>query len=109
MRSFLALGAILMSLAVVSEASADVRLVSLTSSVRGGGSVTLVARDVTSSRCSIRVHFGRRPPLAGISSRRPLYGVLRWTWTMPAHAARGRWTLDVSCGVESLHTSFLVK
>jgi hypothetical protein len=110
MRCLLALVVLLVGLSVVSSAAAAVRLTSITSPVRAGGTVTLVARAVTASPCAIRIHFGSRPPLTGVAgSRRPIFTVLRWTWQMPARAARGRWSVDVTCGAAgSLHTSFVV-
>jgi hypothetical protein len=111
MRVLFALGVLLLGLSVASPAGADVRLDSITSPVHPGGTVTLVARAVTAGLCSMRVHFGSRAPIAGVgTTRRPLFGVLHWTWRMPARATRGRWSVDVSCAaVGSLHTSLVVK
>ncbi|MFZ1878553.1 MAG: hypothetical protein WAU41_00190 [Gaiellaceae bacterium] len=111
MRTFLILIVLLMGLAAASAAAAAVHLVSVTSPVRPGGTVTLVARAISTTACSIRVHFGSRPSIISAGqTRHPVFTVLRWTWTMPAHATRGRWTIDVSCGAAgSLHTSFVVR
>lgn len=98
-------------LVLASNAVAAIRLVSVTSPVRPGGTVTLTVSAVTTAPCSIRVHFGSRPVIAatGLYRRAPLFSVLHWTWKMPPHAARGRWSIDVSCGtVGSLHTSLVV-
>jgi acyl-CoA hydrolase len=110
-RPFLILIVLLLGLAAASSADAAVGLISVTSPVHPGGTVTLVARAASTTTCSIRVHFGSRPSIiTSGQTRRPVFTVLRWTWTMPAHATHGRWTIDVSCGaVGTLHTSFLVR
>jgi acyl-CoA hydrolase len=111
MRAFFVLIVLVFGLAGTSPAAAAVGLISVTSPVRPGDTVTLVARASSTATCSIRVHFGSRPSIipAG-QTRRPVFTVLRWTWRMPAHATRGRWTIDVSCGaVGMLHTSLVVR
>lgn len=112
MRCLSALVVLLLGLTAASTAAAAIRLISVTSPVRAGGSVTLIVRATTTSPCSIRVHFGSRRPIidAGLYPRAPLFSVLHWTWKMPARAARGRWSVDVSCGaVGSLRTSLVVR
>jgi hypothetical protein len=111
MRAFLVLIVLVVGLSATSFAAAAVGLISVTSPVRPGGTMTLVARAVSTTTCTLRVHFGSRPSIMiPGQSRSPVFTVLRWTWKMPAHATRGRWTIDVSCGaVGSLHTSFVVR
>jgi hypothetical protein len=111
MRGFLLLF-VLVGLVFVPIADAAVHLRSINTPVRPGGTVTLVATAISTSSCSIRVHFGLKPPIValGLISRSPIFTVLHWTWKMPARATHGRWSIDVSCGaVGSLHTSLLVK
>lgn len=102
---------LLIALAVVPTAGAAVHLRSINSPVRAGGTVTLIATALTSSPCTIRVHFGSKAPIAatGLFGRSPYFTVLRWTWKMPVRAAHGKWSVDVFCGTAgSLHASLIV-
>jgi hypothetical protein len=108
----LAVLAAVIALAVPASAAASVHLVSITPSVHRGGYVTLQVLTVFTVRCTIRVHHGTARPLTGpalaAKSNHDL-GNVRWRWRMPAHAALGRWSVDLSCGTAgTLHTTFTV-
>jgi hypothetical protein len=89
--------------------SASVRLVHVTSPVSAGSYATLVAR-VSSSRvtCSITVYYYSGPShAAGLYSKRPIAGRVRWTWKVGTRTTPGRWPIRVSCGSAGvLRTSF---
>ncbi len=112
MRHLLSGVVLLVGLIVIPVADAAVHLRSITTSVHPGGQVTLVATSLSSrSVCSIRVHFGAKPPLVAgtLAPHAPIFTVLRWTWKMPTRAPHGKWLVDVSCGTAgSLRTSLVV-
>src|SRR5262249_12864866 len=111
-------GRILLTVALASvmvpSAHAAVTLIGITGVVHPGGSMSLSVRSGADRRvCSPRVHYRSRPPLvaAGLHPKGALFaGIVSWKWKMPATAARGVWSADVSCGAAgSLHTTFVVR
>ncbi len=106
---------LLVALAVIAPAPAlaTVQLINVTSPVRAGGSASVSVTTHTHAVCSIRVHYGSRPPLVtgGLGIKGTLFaGIVQWRWKMSSNAVHGRWTIDISCGTAgSLRTSFLVR
>jgi hypothetical protein len=100
------------ALILAGTASATVRLVSITPTVKRGSYVTLVVITYETARCTPHVRHGTSRPLVdpALASRvNHLLGALTWRWRMSRRAARGRWSVDVTCiGAGSLHTSFVV-
>jgi hypothetical protein len=89
--------------------SSSVRLVRVTSPVSAGSYATLVARVVPSRvTCSITVYYKSGPShAAGLYSKRPIAGRVRWTWKVGTRTTPGRWPIRVSCGSAGvLRTSF---
>src|SRR5262249_38337675 len=88
-------------------------LIAITHSVHPGGSMSISVRTgIDHNQCTIRVHYRARPPLtvAGLAPRGTLFaGIVQWQWQMPKKATRGTWSVDVSCGSGTLHTSFVVR
>jgi hypothetical protein len=103
----------LIALAFPAAASANVRLVSVSSAVKAGSLAQVTVMTFVHAQCTIKVHFGAKPPLAvpGLGGKGTLFGgVVQWRWKMPTNAARGRWTIDVSCGTAGkLRTYFSVR
>jgi hypothetical protein len=94
------------------SASANAVLISITSPVQRGGSASIAVHAATTGACTIRVRFGSGAPLVrpGLGAKGTLFSTVRWTWTMPRNARRGRWSVDVRCGAgNSLHATFLVR
>jgi hypothetical protein len=98
-------------LALPSAASARVRLVRVSSPVPAGAYATLTASVAPARSCSITVHYKSGPSRAqGLTSRRPVRGVVSWTWKVGTNTTPGRWPITVSCGsAGSLRTSFVVR
>jgi hypothetical protein len=108
MRRLLPLSVLVVAFGVVPSASADLRLINVTSPVHRRGIETLSV--FSTSVCSIRVHYRTRAPIIapGLYTKGPLLGFIRWSWAIDARATPGRWSIDLACGQESLHTSFVV-
>jgi hypothetical protein len=98
-------------LATPAVASANVRLINVTSPVHRGSYASISVSTFTRASCSIRVHYGSRAPIAaaGLGPRGTIFGTVQRRWKMSSSATRGRWLIDVSCGATgSLRASFLV-
>jgi hypothetical protein len=100
-----------LALALPVSASASVRLVSVTSPARAGGTATLVAKVSTRATCSISVIYKSGPSVAqGLYSKRVVSGRVSWTWNVGTRTTPGRWAIIVTCGrAGTLRTSFLVR
>jgi hypothetical protein len=107
-----ALIAALVASIAVQPASASVRLVRVSSPASPGSYATLSAR-VSSSQtsCSIVVYYKSGPSHArGLYSKRPVRGLVSWSWMVGTRTTPGRWGIVVSCGsAGSLRTSFVVR
>ncbi|MGZ4332760.1 MAG: hypothetical protein ACXVRJ_00590 [Gaiellaceae bacterium] len=110
--SRLALVLTIVALLTPATAAAGVHLLGITPSVHRGGYVSLQVITYVTATCSVRVHHGTSRPLVDPAlgpKQNHLLGALQWRWRMGTRAARGRWTVDVSCGrTGSLRTSFVV-
>jgi hypothetical protein len=97
------------ALIATSTADARVRLVSVTRGVPGNDA-TLVASVSPARVCSITVYYKSGPSRAkGLVSKRPVRGLVSWTWRVGTNTTPGRWRITVSCGsAGTLNTSFVV-
>jgi hypothetical protein len=97
---------------LVGAATADarVRLLSVSSPVSRGNAATLVARVSPAQSCSITVYYKSGPSQAkGLYRKRPVGGVVTWSWIVGTRTTPGRWPIVVSCGAAgTLRTSFAV-
>ena len=108
---------LLLALAVVgvlttaTTASAQVRLLSVTSPASPGSHATLTASVAPARTCSITVYYKSGPSRAqGLYSKRPSSGRVSWTWMVGTRTTPGRWPIVVSCGsAGTLRTSFVVR
>jgi hypothetical protein len=111
MRSKVLFAALVVSASLVATAAADarVRLVSVTRGVPGSNA-TLVASVSPARACSITVHYKSGPSRAkGLYTKRPVRGLVSWTWRVGTNTTPGRWKITVSCGsAGTLNTSFVV-
>jgi hypothetical protein len=98
------------ALALPVSAAASVRLINVTSPVHRGSYATVSVQTFVRGTCSIRVHYGSKAPVPGLTPKGTLFGgIVQWQWRVSRTASRGRWSIDISCGTNgSLHTSFLV-
>jgi hypothetical protein len=96
-------------LVAAAAADARVRLVSVTRGVPGSNA-TLVASVSPARACSITVHYKSGPSRAqGLYSKRPVRGLVSWTWRVGTNTTPGRWKITISCGsAGTLNTSFVV-
>jgi hypothetical protein len=92
-------------------AEAKVRLVSVTSPISPGNAASLVVRVSPARSCSITVHYKSGPSKAkGLTTKRPIAGVVSWSWIVGTRTTAGRWPITVSCGsAGTLRTSFVVR
>jgi hypothetical protein len=97
-----------LALAVATDASARVRLVSITSPIRHGAYATLTVSVAPTATCSIAVIYKSGPShAAGLYPKRG--GRILWSWKVGTRTTPGRWPIVVSCGrAGTLRTSFLV-
>jgi hypothetical protein len=112
MRRLLTVSLVAAALALPASAAASVKVITLTPSVHPGGSMAVAVLVIPGSPCSIRVHYGSRPPIvaSGLYTKGPLFQTIHWNWKMPARALRGRWAIDLACGgAGTLHATFLVR
>jgi hypothetical protein len=111
LRGLIAVFTVVLSLALTSSANARVRLVSVTSPTYPGAYATLRARVSPARTCSITVWYKSGPSHAkGLYSKRPVAGLVSWTWKVGTNTTPGRWAITVSCGsAGSLRTSFVVR
>jgi hypothetical protein len=86
-----------------------VRLVRVTSPVANGDYATLVARVFPRRVCSIAVYYTTRVSEAkGLGPKRPILGLVRWTWRVGTSTIPGRHRIVVTCGsAGTLRTSFV--
>jgi hypothetical protein len=98
------------SLAAAAVADARVRLISVSTGVRGNDA-TLIASVSPARACSIVVHYKSGPSRAkGLYAKRPIRGLVSWTWRVGTNTTRGRWPITISCGsAGTLRTSFVVR
>jgi hypothetical protein len=112
MRSKVLFAALVVTASLVATAAADarVRLVSVTRGVPGSNA-TLVASVSPARACSIIVHYKSGPSRAkGLYTKRPVRGLVSWTWRVGTNTTPGRWKITVSCGsAGTLNTSFVVR
>ena len=112
MRSKVLFAVLVVTASLVATAAADarVRLVSVTRGVPGSNA-TLVASVSPARACSITVHYKSGPSRAkGLYTKRPVRGLVSWTWRVGTNTTPGRWRITVSCGsAGTLNTSFVVR
>jgi hypothetical protein len=98
------------ALLVPTAASAQVRLVSVTSPVRHGGYATLSAAVSPARSCSMAVIYkSGASEAAGLFPKRPAAGRVSWTWKVGTRTTPGRWPIVVTCGsAGTLRTSITV-
>lgn len=87
---------------------------SLSSPVAPGENVSLMLRTTESAKCTIKVvyidsqmHERARVTDSGLGEKTADdFGMVTWTWTMPANAALATWQADVTCqrGNKSTHS-----
>jgi hypothetical protein len=92
-------------------ASANVRLVSVTSPASPGSYATLTAQVAPAATCAITVYYKSGPSHAqGLYAKRASGGRVSWTWMVGTRTTPGRWRIAVSCGAAgTLNTSFVVR
>ena len=98
------------ALAVPAAASAQVKLLSVTSPTSAGSYATLKAKVSKAATCKIVVMYKSGSSHAsGLYSKRPVRGVVSWTWMVGTNTTSGRWPIYVMCGgAGALQTSFVV-
>jgi hypothetical protein len=103
--------AVVGALTTAGSASAQVRLLSVTSPASPGGHATLTASVAPTRTCSITVYYRSGPSRAqGLYSKRATGGSVSWTWMVGTRTTAGRWPIVVSCGsAGTLRTSFAVR
>jgi hypothetical protein len=97
-------------LVATAAADARVRLVSVTRGVPGSNA-TLIASVSPARACSISVYYKSGPSRAkGLYTKRPVRGLVSWTWRVGTNTTPGRWRITISCGsAGTLNTSFVVR
>jgi hypothetical protein len=89
------------------DAKASASIQQMTSPVSPGGSVALSVRTVQTAVCQIAVEYNKVP------SRDPLFvaktadefGMVDWTWTVPASAPKGKWPVTVTCSLDEARSA----
>jgi hypothetical protein len=109
-RRLVLVGLLMAALLVPTAASAQVRLVTVTSPVRHGGYATLSVAVSPARSCSIVVSYKSGPSeAAGLFPKRPVAGRVSWTWKVGTRTTPGRWPIVVTCGsAGTLRTAFTV-
>jgi pimeloyl-ACP methyl ester carboxylesterase len=107
-RFWIGVAAALSVIVVVGDASATVRKVSLTPTVRAGDYAKLTVEVAPRARCAISVKYGN-----GVAKRGGLEakvgGNISWSWRVGANTPPGRALIVVGCGKSgSLRLSFKV-
>lgn len=85
---------------------------SLTTPVAPGGNVSLILRTTESAVCTIKVvhldeqmrEVARVTDGGLVDKTADEFGVVTWTWTMPAGAAQVTWHADITCQRDSKST-----
>jgi hypothetical protein len=97
-------------LVVATAADARVRLVSV-SVGHPGSDATLVASVSPARICAITVHYKSGPSRAkGLYPKRPVRGVVSWSWRVGTNTTPGRWPITIACGsAGTMRTSFVVR
>jgi len=92
------------------NATTIARLVRVTSPARRNSYATLVAHVAPARRCRISVLYKSGPSEArGLNPKRPMHGVVSWTWKVGGNTTLGRWPIQVNCGsAGSFRTHFRV-
>jgi hypothetical protein len=86
------------------------QFLSVTSPVPRGGSATVAVQATASASCSITVTYKSGPSSAqGLNPKQAgADGRVSWTWTVGGNTTPGNWPIQVTCGGQSIETSFTV-
>jgi len=89
-----------LALMAPADASARVRLVSITSPISAGSNATLTVAVSPARACEIHVFLpsGRESEAKGLYPKRPSGGRVSWTWRVGSRTAPGRGTIRILCG-----------
>ena len=86
------------------------QFVSVTSPVSRGGSATAVVQASPGASCTIVVTYKSGPSSAqGLGPKQAgADGQVSWTWTVGSRTTPGDWPITVTCGGQTIETSFTV-
>jgi hypothetical protein len=90
--------------------SGTLQFVSVTSPVSRGGSATVVVQTSPAASCTIVVTYKSGPSSAqGLGPKQAgADGQVSWTWTVGSRTTPGDWPISVTCGGQTIETSFTV-
>lgn len=80
-------------------AAASAAVQTISSPVQPGTNASATIKTVATSKCDIKVLYAGVPGTdSGLSTKvADKYGLVTWTWTVPAGAPAGEWPVTVTC------------